>query len=219
MPMTTDPAERRSRFAFRSALYPIVGDTKGRSALDLADQLIGVGFPLLQLRLKERSTREIVDLARELRKRTREAGVDFIVNDRVDIAALVEADGVHLGQRDLPPVEARKILGHRPIIGFSTHDHRQLSAALSDPSIDYVAYGPIFATASKIDPDPVRGVDDLRDAARDCTLPIVAIGGIDASNIATVVGAGADAAAVIGAIGNADSPVEAAAELLAALPR
>jgi len=147
------------------------------------------------------------------------AGVDFIVNDRVDVAGLVDADGVHLGQHDLPPVEARRILGPGAIIGFSTHDHQQLAEALGDPSIDYVAYGPIFATASKADPDPVRGVDDLRDAARDCTLPLVAIGGIDASNIAAVVGAGADAAAVIGAIGNADSPAEAAAELLAALSR
>jgi thiamine-phosphate pyrophosphorylase len=217
--MTTEAADRRSRFAFRSALYPIVGDTEARSAIDLADQLIGVGLPLLQLRLKEHSTREIVDVAREIRKRTRDAGVDFIVNDRVDVAALVEADGVHLGQHDLPPVEARKIFGPRAIIGFSTHDHQQLAEALGDPSLDYVAYGPIFATASKVNPDPVRGVDDLRSAARDCTLPLVAIGGIDASNIAAVVGAGADAAAVIGAIANADSPAEAAAELLAALSR
>ena len=203
-------------FAFRAALYPIVDDGFERSPIELAEQVIAAGAPLLQLRMKAATTRDLIDVARELRTRTAAAGVTFIVNDRADVAALVGADGVHLGQTDLPPAAAREIVGADAIIGFSTHDRDQLQAALRDESVDYLAYGPIFATSSKQNPDPVRGIDELRRAAALCSRPLVAIGGIQASNISEVVGAGADAAAVIAAIAGAADPSDAVATLLEA---
>lgn len=202
-------------FSFRCPIYPIVGDTApAESPIDLAEQILGCGVPLLQLRLKQTSTGRFVAIAHELRKRCRQHGATFIVNDRCDVAALVGADGVHLGQDDLPPAEARKILGSDAIIGHSTHDRAQLERAVADPAVDYVAYGPIFATASKQNPDPVRGLAELRAAAALCPRPLVAIGGIGPDNVADVLRAGADAAAVIGAIVGADDPVAATRDLL-----
>lgn len=130
----------------------------------------------------------------------RAAGGRLIVNDRVDVAIMIGADGVHLGQDDLPPTEARRLLGPKSVIGFSTHTVEQAIEASRLP-LDYIAFGPIFPTGSKPDHDPVVGVDAIakvRDAIGD--IPLVAIGGIDASNISAVLDARADSAAVIGAV-------------------
>ncbi len=202
-------------FAFRCPVYPIVGGSGlGRSPIELTDQLTGLGIPLLQLRVKKGSTRTFVELARELRRRTAIRGVKLIINDRADIARLVGAEGVHLGQDDLASTDARRILGPGAIIGRSTHDIAQLATAGDDPANDYLAYGPVFATTSKDDPDPVRGLADLGQAAARCRLPLVAIGGINYANIAGVISAGADAAAIIGAIDGAPDPVGATRQLL-----
>jgi len=202
-------------FAFRCPVYPIVGSSGARrSPIELADQLAGLGIPLLQLRMKNEPTRTFIELARELRRRTAIQGVKLIINDRADIASLVAADGVHLGQDDLAPTDARQILGPGAIIGCSTHDIAQLETALGNSASDYLAYGPIFATTSKDDPGAVRGLVDLAEAAARCRLPLVGIGGIDHSNIASVLSAGASAAAVISTIGNAADPVRATTRLL-----
>jgi thiamine-phosphate pyrophosphorylase len=122
------------------------------------------------------------------------------VDDRVDLAALLPVDGVHLGQRDLPPAAARPLLAARVSIGASTHDPAQLDAAAGDPAVDVVAVGPVFATRSKPDPDPVVGLDLVRAARVRTPKPVVAIGGIGEHNLAAVLDAGADAVAVLSAI-------------------
>ncbi len=127
----------------------------------------------------------------------RDAGALFVVNDRVDFANLLDA-AVHLGQTDLPPVAARKIISDG-IIGFSTHNRFQLEAA-SEAPVDYLALGPIFATQSKAHPDPVVGPDGLRSLRKLTPKPLVAIGGIKLSNAAEVLGAGADSVATVAGI-------------------
>ncbi len=204
-------------FCFSCPIYPIVGDTvPGRSPIDLAASILSCGIPLLQLRLKTTPTGRFVELAREVKKLCVAHGSSLIINDRCDIAKLVGADGVHVGQNDLPPAAAREILGRDAIIGHSTHDRTQLDDALADPSIDYVAYGPIFATASKHNPDPLRGIDRLRETAERCRRPLVAIGGIDETNVGAVIRSGADSAAVISAIANAEDSQSAILRLLEA---
>ena len=128
------------------------------------------------------------------------AGASVIINDRVDVALALGADGVHLGQIDMPVAAARRLLGNDAIIGFSTHNIQQVRAALDLP-IDYLAFGPIFPTQSKHNPDPVAGLEALS-LIKSITgdLPVIAIGGIDESNVVEVLSAGADSAAIISAI-------------------
>ncbi len=128
----------------------------------------------------------------------REAGALFIVNDRADFAMLLDA-GLHLGQDDLPPRAARQLLGSAPLLGFSSHNPAQLCAAGGEP-VDYVALGPVFGTASKRNPDPVIGVEEVHRCRALLDKPLVAIGGITLANAASVWAAGADSVAVIGGL-------------------
>lgn len=136
------------------------------------------------------------------------------VNDRADIAALVAADGLHLGQDDMAAADARSVLGEAVWIGRSTHDRGELEAAAADPAVDVIAVGPIFPTASKIDPRPVVGLEFVRWARARTAKPLVGIGGVDEHRVASVLSAGADAVAVLGAICRGD--VEANARRLLA---
>jgi thiamine-phosphate pyrophosphorylase len=179
-------------------IYPIT-DTRisGLSHAEQVERLIAGGASLIQLREKYASSGHFYDAALEALDVARPYSVKIIINDRVDVALAVGADGVHLGQNDLPPNEARSLLGPDAIIGFSTHTDSQLRAAAGMP-VDYAAIGPIFGTTTKDAPDPVVGIDrlrSLRGIVKD--LPLVAIGGIDDTNINEVFGAGADSAAVI----------------------
>lgn len=204
------------RFRFRSRFYPIL-DPLGRgdrTHLALAQAALGAGARLVQLRGKNLSTRELIEVARSLRPVVHAAGAQWIINDRVDVARLVDADGVHLGVTDLPVADARRILGPEAIIGLSTHSPEQVAEAQPLP-IDYIGYGPVFATASKENPDPVQGIDALRQACATSALPVVAIGGIRQDNLAEVLAAGAAAVAVIGAFALAADPARASAEMLA----
>jgi len=180
-------------------LYPLT-DTR-LSKLSHAEQvahLARFGVRLIQLRDKTISPLEFYRVAAEALRVARAAGVKLIINDRVDIALSLKADGVHLGQDDLPPEAARRILGPKAIIGFSTHNPEQARLATALP-IDYVAFGPIFATATKESPEPEVGVSGLRNVRRLVgQIPLVAIGGITHDNCSEVVDAGADAIAVIG---------------------
>jgi thiamine-phosphate pyrophosphorylase len=204
-------------FRFPSPLYPIAdsGVAGGRTVVELAEAIVAAGVPLLQLRVKESPTRAFVELARRVKTIADRGGALLIVNDRPDVARLVDAAGVHLGQEDIDPAAARQILGAGKIIGFSTHNTEQLRAALRRSCIDYVAYGPVFPTRSKERPDPVQGLDALRDAACAASLPLVAIGGITLETITSVIEAGAAAAAVIGAIGQSSDPCGASRALMA----
>lgn len=202
-------------FAFPSPIYPIVGDANGDiSPVALAAQILDCGIPLIQIRLKQTPTGRFVEIAAELSELCARRGASLIVNDRCDVAALVGALGVHLGQDDLTPAAARRILGPEAVIGHSTHHRAQFERALADPAVDYVAFGPVFATSSKQNPDPVRGLAELRAVAADCSKPLVAIGGIGPANLADVLRAGADAAAVIGAIAGAADAAAATRELM-----
>ena len=160
-------------------------------------------------------------MARHVKSLCAARGARLIINDRVDIAHLVDADGVHLGQDDLPAAAARALLPAGKIVGLSTHNPQQLAAAVRAGVADYLAFGPVFATQNKRNPDPVAGLEALRAARRACPLPLVAIGGVDSGNLAAVLQTGVDCAAVIGAIVGAPDIGRATAELLrvASLPR
>lgn len=158
------------------------------------------GATLIQLREKQMPAREFYEQAKAAVAVATERGVQLIVNDRVDVALAVGAHGVHLGQDDMPPDAARKLLGPNAIIGFSTHNIEQAIAASKLP-IDYLAIGPIFATTTKSDTSPVLGLDGLR-AVRQAIgkFPLVAIGGITHANAREVIEGGADSVAVISAV-------------------
>jgi thiamine-phosphate pyrophosphorylase len=202
-------------FAFPDPLYPIADADSCADVVALAEAILAGGARVLQLRAKRATTRELIALARAVRERAVRAGALLILNDRADVARLV-GTGVHLGQDDLPPAAARTILGPDAVIGFSTHNLAQLDAAVRAGGVDYLAFGPIFATRSKANPDPELGVNLLAQARARCPVPLVAIGGITVETIPAVRAAGADSVAVIGAIASAADPAEATRRLRAA---
>lgn len=161
--------------------------------------LVG-GARLIQLRGKGLSGKELFDEAKRSVDLCREHKAILIVNDRLDIALAAKADGVHLGQEDVSPQDARMVLGEKAIIGLSTHSVEQALRALNEP-IDYIAIGPIFTTKSKTDTSPVvglKGISEVRSAIGE--IPLVAIGGINTANLNDVLSAGADSVAVISAV-------------------
>lgn len=179
-------------------IYPIT-DTRitNLSHAEQVKRLIEGGAEFIQLREKHASSEEFFYQAKEAIELAKKHEVKIIINDRVDIALALKADGVHLGQDDLPPAEARKILGEDAIIGFSTHTVSQAVEAVR-LSIDYVAIGPIFSTTTKENPDEVvdlKGVGEVFEAIGD--FPLVAIGGITLDNFREVLGQGANSVAVI----------------------
>ena len=180
-------------------LYPIL-DTDSLLQRGIAPEMAAAAFleggaGILQIRHKGHWDRAAFAMARAVAKLCREAGVTLILNDRADIAMLLEA-GLHVGQDDLSPRDARRLMGTEAAIGFSSHNARQLCEAGGEP-VDYVALGPIFPTASKENPDPVTGVEELRRCRALIEKPLVAIGGITQENALEVLRAGADSVAVI----------------------
>ncbi|MGI9166650.1 MAG: thiamine phosphate synthase [Pyrinomonadaceae bacterium] len=182
-------------------LYPITDVLL--SGLSHAEQVVRLcegGATLIQLREKNLAPDEFQRQAAEALREARKRGIRIIINDRVDLALALKADGVHLGQTDLPPEAARRLLGVQAIIGFSTHNVEQARHALSFP-VDYLAIGPIFTTSSKIRANPVVGLTTLRKVRRAIgEIPLIAIGGITAENAAQVFAAGIDTVAVISAV-------------------
>ena len=162
------------------------------------ERLIAGGAKIIQLRDKNAAPKDFfADAARAL-EIARKKSVKIIINDRVDIALALKADGVHLGQDDLPPAEARKILGENAIIGFSTHSINQAVEAVKLP-VDYIAVGPVFPTRTKENPDAVVGIETVKAVRASIgNFPLVAIGGINFQNFREVLDAGADSVAVIG---------------------
>ena len=201
------------------------------SELSFAEMMAESGVELLQYRHKRASSRQLFEISQSIsvklsaagEKRAREkhsgapvasfAGPRFIVNDRADIALLVNAGGVHVGQEDLGVEEARGIVGTERWVGVSTHSLEQLAAA-DKTSADYIAFGPIFPTRSKENPDPVVGLDLLREARRHTRKPLVAIGGITLERAADVYRAGADSLAVMRELIVCDDPAARAAQFL-----
>jgi thiamine-phosphate pyrophosphorylase len=160
-----------------------------------AEELLAGGITLLQYRNKNGNAREMLDHARELKQRVG-GSVKLIMNDRADLCLAAEFDGVHVGQDDLSPESARKIIGEKLCLGVSTHNPEQVKAA-DTTSANYIAIGPVFSTSSKINPDPVVGLGGIRRARALTRKPLVAIGGINRANWRSAIEAGADSVAVI----------------------
>ncbi|RMG35313.1 MAG: thiamine phosphate synthase, partial [Planctomycetota bacterium] len=177
-------------------------------------QAVAGGVDLVQLREKELDDASLLDHARRVRALTRELGVPLIINDRPDIAALVDADGVHVGQNDLPPTAVRRLLGPDRWVGVSTHDLRQLREAAV--TADYVGLGPCFNSATKSFAR-LAGLDFVRAAADLVSLPAFAIGGIGPDNVEAVLAAGARRIAVSSALCAADDPQAVARRLRCAI--
>ncbi|MCC6366559.1 MAG: thiamine phosphate synthase [Bryobacterales bacterium] len=173
-------------------------ERRGAALLDVAEGMIEGGARLLQLRHKGHYSRAFYAETQHLAKLCRDAGVRFIVDDRVDIALLLGA-GVHVGQDDLPPSDARRLLGPQAMIGFSTHNEVQLASGDSEP-VDYLAIGPAFATQSKENPEPALGLARIAQLRKLTAKPLVAIGGITLDSAPLLLRAGVDSVAVISAL-------------------
>ena len=186
-------------------IYPITDvRLSGLSHAEQVKRLASAGASLIQLREKHAPARDFFEDARSALDIARGQGTKLLINDRVDIAVALGADGVHLGQEDLPPDAARRLLGDGAIIGYSTHTIEQVRAAMLLP-VDYIAFGPIFPTVTKVNPDEVVGLRRLAEVrAAIPETPLIAIGGISADNIRGVLSSGADSAAVIGAVISGD---------------
>jgi len=211
--------DARRRQLRQCPLYLITSPSERLEAV--VEAALRGGVRLVQYRAKEGTAgpdgQPITDglrlrQAQALRQLCSQHGALFVVNDRIDIALAVDADGVHLGQGDLPPALARRLLGPEKLIGRSTHAIDQLRQAVAD-GCDYVGVGPVNATPTKPGRDPV-GLDYVRQAAAECPLPFFAIGGIDATNLAAVLAAGASQVAVVRAIIEAEDPQAASRDLL-----
>ena len=203
----------RNKFR-NSHLYVITDRTlsRGRSITQVIAKAIAGGAGIIQLRDKESTSKKLVQDGFSLRELTKEKNVIFIVNDRVDVALAVNADGVHLGQDDFPINLARKIIGEDKIIGVSVGNVEEAIQAVKD-SADYVSIGSIFPTQTKPDAGDAVGTQIITEIKKHVNVPLVAIGGITADNIAQIAAAGADCAAVISAVVGADD-VESAARCL-----
>jgi len=197
------------------SLYVVTdpGLSRGRSTVEVVRAAIEGGAGAIQLRAKEMSTRDLLDAARELRGVTLEAGVTFIVNDRADVALAAGADGVHVGQEDLPVADARRLLGPDMIVGASCHSLPEARRA-EEEGADYVNIGPVFATSTKAHGSPPVGpglITEVRDVLQ---CPLTSMGGINSSNVDRVVLAGADRVAVVSAVVTADDVAAAARDLV-----
>jgi thiamine-phosphate pyrophosphorylase len=193
--------------------YPILDNyllAKAGIAPDaMARALVRAGVRLAQFRHKGPYTREVFSQAEEVGRILKEGGVRFVINDRADVALMLHADGVHLGQDDLPAASVRGMRGRDMALGLSTHNEAQLRDADRQPA-DYLAIGPIFGTQSKENPDPVVGLTELARLRPLTQKPLVAIGGITRANARQVLAAGADSVAVISDLFDADLDVRLA---------
>jgi thiamine-phosphate pyrophosphorylase len=185
---------------------------------DFLAQAIRGGVDIVQLRCKAATDDEILAVARRYGAVCAEHGAVFILNDRPDLVEAAAADGVHVGQDDVPPAEARRLVGEARIVGLSTHSPDQIDAAARQPAVDYIGVGPVHATPTKPG-RPAVGLDLVRYAAAHAATPFFAIGGINGSNIAAVRGAGARRVAVVRALTDSDDPGRAARALRSAVER
>jgi thiamine-phosphate diphosphorylase len=206
----------RLRWALRLYVLTDRGLSRGRSEVEVVQAALAGGATAVQLRWKAGPLAEAVQTGRALRELCRQAGALFVVNDRVDLALALDADGVHLGVEDLPLGEARQLAGERLILGFSPSTLDQALAA-EQAGADYLGIGPVYGTATKADAGPAVGIEHVRQIVQAVSIPVVGIGGITASNARPVIEAGAAGVAVISAVVATDDPRAAAAALRAAV--
>ena len=199
----------------RIGRFHVITDTLLQTCLshvELAELAIAGGADTIQLREKGGSTKEMISAARQMQALCRKAGVTFIVNDRVDVALAARADGIHLGQDDFPIPLARKLMGEEAIIGGSAGTLEEARTCLMEGA-DYIGFGPVYSTASKVDAGPAGGLDLLRQVVEAIPLSIIAIGGITTANTPLVMKAGAHGIAVISAVCCQKDPTDAARSL------
>ncbi len=201
---------------FIPRLYAIIDPAQAgsRSIDEVAAELLAAGIKLIQFRDKNSTSGELYRSAQRLAESVRKAGAAFIVNDRADVARAVDADGVHVGQDDLPVESARALVGPGSIVGYSTHVLEQVREA-DQSTADYIAFGPIFPTLSKENPDAVVGLAGLSEARKATRKRLVAIGGITLENARAVIDAGADSVAIIRDLIGAPEIQERARQFLA----
>ena len=195
----------------------IDADLLGAVADDAARSALEAGVRFFQYRNKSGTRRAIYETCRRLSVLLKQSNATFIVNDHPDIALAVDADGVHLGQDDLPADEARRLLGGGRIIGVSTHNREQARAA-QFAGADYIGFGPLFATRTK-DAGETQGIVNLQQIRNEVTVPLIAIGGINTDNVGEAISAGADGVAVISAVLSAPDPRKAAREMVDRIER
>lgn len=184
----------------------------GRDMEWIVTQAVEGGVTMVQLREKDADTREFIELAQRLKAVLAPLGVPLLINDRVDVALAVDADGVHIGQSDMPYEMARRLLGPDKIIGLSVENMDDVRRA-NELDVDYIGISPVYSTTTKTDTAPPFGLEGLREAVRLSVHPTVAIGGMNARTAADVMACGTDGIAVVSAIVSADSPLEAARNL------
>ncbi|MBI5194057.1 MAG: thiamine phosphate synthase [Nitrospirae bacterium] len=192
-------------------LYLIIDQQHtNKDIVSVAKDAVNAGVDIIQYREKVLSKKATLTIAEELRRITADAGVIFIINDDPAIAFAVDADGVHLGQEDMPVNIARKILGKEKIIGISTHNVQEVVSA-KELNPDYIAFGPIFQSPTKMVTSP-HGIDGLKQIRASIAVPLIAIGGINLDNVSSVINAGADGVAIISAVLSAAEIKEAVME-------
>ncbi len=226
MPTSFDPSQHDANahhpreLASRLALHVLTDRewSRGRDMLSVAAAALDGGATVIQLRDKTASTRVLIEEGLALRALTRERGALFIVNDRLDVALAVEADGAHVGQDDMPVELARRLLGPNRILGVSAATMEEAGEAVAGGA-DYLGVGPIFPSLGKADAGPATGVHLLTVLAQRYIAPLVAIGGITAENVAEVVRAGACGVAVITAVVSAEDITAATRQLRSAVER
>lgn len=196
------------------SLYLIIDRSflNGRNLKKCIEDAIKGGVTLIQIREKDASTREFFEVAKEIQEITSKYNIPLIINDRVDIALTIDADGVHLGQNDMPIALARKILGPDKIIGISAGNLKEAMEAQNNGA-DYVGLGPVFYTGTKKDADDPIGLHRLKDIVQNITIPSVAIGGINKENTTSILEAGVDGISVISAILGSENIEKASEEL------
>ena len=198
----------------------LITDRQASGGRDLAlvvEEALKGGVRAVQLREKDLSSRDLYELAFAMRKLTARYDAGLFINDRVDIALAVDADGVHLGGSSLPIHRARKVLGKKRLIGVSCHNQVNAMAA-QDLGADFITYGPVFHTLSKAAYGPPVGIDSLKEVTPRLSIPVFALGGITSRNTRQVISAGAHGIALISAVIGAENPAAAAKALLALLP-
>lgn len=198
---------------FRLYLITDRNQTGGRPLTDVVKEALDGGVKAVQLRERDLPIRELLKLAEEMRRITKDAKAMLFINGRMDVAMAVEADGIHLGQTDLPVDVVRKIVGNRFIIGVSTHNLKEAKEA-EKGSADFITFGPIFETPYKLKYGEPVGIEALKRVKSGFLIPVYAIGGINSGNIKQILGTGADGVALISAIIGVKEPKKAADEII-----
>ncbi len=186
---------------------------RGRKLIDVVMEAVAGGVSIVQIREKDFHTRNFLQLAAAMKKQLKNKNVPLIINDRVDVAIAAGADGVHVGQTDLPCSAVREMLGPDKIVGVSINTFDQITEA-DKLDIDYLSLSPVFPTPTKPDTTPAFGIEGLKKARQMTSRPMMTIGGIDKNNLGDIIAAGMDGVAVVSAICSAPSPAAAARELL-----